>query len=237
MVRKCSKCSEVKPLDDFSRDKRNKDGRQASCKKCESVRHRRRYYTYQEKEIERARKYRDEHLSQVVASRSKRYEKNRKDEIQRAIEWKKKNPEKVRAIQYNRRNRELAYLCDWNAEKEASVYAQFNGGCALSGYVGTELTMDHFIPLATGKGGTRVENMIPLRSDLNFSKNDSNPFEWFERHHERLNLSQTSFNSVVDYLAEINGMTSTEYREFVYRCFNAIPTGEQLSTANHRKIA
>lgn len=236
MGRKCSKCSEVKTLDDFPRDKSGKDGRRASCKKCEAARRRQIYYANRDKEIERARKYREEHLPQVVASRTKRYEENREREIQRAIEWKKENPERVRANKYNRRKRELAYLCEWDAEKESAVLARFGGGCALSGYIGTDLTLDHFIPLATGKGGTRIENMIPLRADLNFSKNDSNPFEWFERHHERFNISRSRFNSVVEYFAEMNGMTTVEYRDYVYSCFNAIPT-ENLTSPRKEKVA
>lgn len=226
MERTCRTCGITSQLEEFPRDKSGKDGRRASCKKCEAARRRRLYYANQEKEIERARKYREENLAEVVARRAETYKENRIVEIKRASAWKRNNPEKVRANQYNRRNRELACLCDWNAEKESEVLARFSGGCALSGYVGADVTMDHFIPLVAGKGGTRLENMIPMRSDLNFSKNDSNPFEWFERHHERLEISRSKFESVVEYLAETNGMSVTEYRDYVFKCFDAISTVE-----------
>src|SRR4051794_35638305 len=33
-MKKCSKCGEVKPLDDFYRSSQSKDGRQGHCKAC-----------------------------------------------------------------------------------------------------------------------------------------------------------------------------------------------------------
>lgn len=36
MKKVCSKCGEVKPLTEYSRDKRRKDGRRANCKKCQA---------------------------------------------------------------------------------------------------------------------------------------------------------------------------------------------------------
>jgi hypothetical protein len=35
MEKKCTKCKEVKSLDEFSKDKRNKDGKQSRCKSCQ----------------------------------------------------------------------------------------------------------------------------------------------------------------------------------------------------------
>lgn len=34
-MKRCSKCGETKPLDQFSRDKRTKDGRRSNCKGCQ----------------------------------------------------------------------------------------------------------------------------------------------------------------------------------------------------------
>lgn len=35
-MKTCSKCDEVKPLDQFNADSRRKDGKRASCKQCDA---------------------------------------------------------------------------------------------------------------------------------------------------------------------------------------------------------
>lgn len=39
------------------------------------------------------------------------------------------------------------------------------------------MTMDHFFPLSRG-GRHDVSNVVPACGPCNFSKNDSDPFEW-----------------------------------------------------------
>jgi hypothetical protein len=62
MEKKCSKCKEVKSLDEFYNDKRNKDGKQARCRNCI---------------IEDKRKYREENREKVIKLERK-YSKKRK---------------------------------------------------------------------------------------------------------------------------------------------------------------
>ncbi|MED1350592.1 hypothetical protein P4U51_30005, partial [Bacillus paranthracis] len=78
--------------------------------------------------------------------------------------------------------------------------------------------LDHFIPLAWGHGGTIIENMIPLRGDLNISKNDRNPFEWIKREDIREIVDMAKWHETIEYLAKLNGMTTKEYEEYVYWC-------------------
>lgn len=219
MERVCTKCGDSKPITLFPKDKRGKDGYRAQCKSCNAARRKEHYYANQAQEIARSRAYKQDNIEVVRKRRADEYSRNREIEIARAKEWKKNNPERVRAHKYNRRKRELAVVCDWNAEKERQMYSYFEYSCALTGD-SENITLDHFIPLVTGKGGTTIENMIPLRADLNFSKNDSNPYEWFAANKERFKLSQRNFDAVVSYLAELNEMSTNEYRDYVYKCFD-----------------
>jgi hypothetical protein len=130
-------------------------------------------------------------------------------------ERKRNNPEIRRAEDHRKRTLERNLTVSWTRKDIESVKALFDGKCPLTG--STDIHYDHFIPLGIGHGGTYVGNMIPLDAHLNESKQAKNPFEWIKT---RDDVSMDVFNNVVDYLADINGMTSEEYRAFVYWCFD-----------------
>lgn len=77
--KRCTKCGEIKPLSEFYKHKRMKDGLTSECKPCCKARTRRN----QEKDPERHRKRNRLH-----------YENNKEAYIQRARAWAKANPEK-----------------------------------------------------------------------------------------------------------------------------------------------
>lgn len=133
-----------------------------------------------------------------------------------ARKYRRKNPEKHITYYHNRRAKlfELPYTFSEGEKKETLNF--FNNGCSLTG--SSEYHWDHVIPLATGHGGTVFGNMIPLRADLNISKNNRNIFEWFEEYGERHDLSTRKFNELIEWLAEVNGMSVEEYRDYVYEC-------------------
>jgi hypothetical protein len=146
------------------------------------------------------------------------YTDNKESEVERISAWQRDNPDKCVLSQQRRRARKKSLSNDFTSEQMAETF-DFFGGCALTGAT-TDIHWDHVIPLATGFGGTTFGNMIPLRGDLNTSKNDANVFEWFERNKERFNLAQSSFDSLVEWLASVNGMTTAEYHSFVDECFD-----------------
>jgi hypothetical protein len=97
------------------------------------------------------------------------------------------------------------------------IMYKFNNQCALTG-ADNNLHLDHVIPLSIGRGGTYLGNIIPLRGDLNLSKNNHNIFEWFEANRQRFELSQDRFDNLIAWLASANAMTVEEYRDYVYWC-------------------
>lgn len=67
-MKTCTKCGETKPLDEFSREARVKDGRRAECAECRRAG----YAANPEKERESVRKYRNENPAAGRAKDSKR---------------------------------------------------------------------------------------------------------------------------------------------------------------------
>lgn len=61
-VKQCTKCKQVKPLDDFCVDKRTKSGRYSQCRKChsENLRKNRKKYYYREKATAYRKRWRAE---------------------------------------------------------------------------------------------------------------------------------------------------------------------------------
>ena len=131
---------------------------------------------------------------------------------------KEKRRKTVKMGQHRRNARERCLPNDLTNEQQNEIIAHFNNACALTGET-TDLHLDHVIPLAAGYGGTTYGNMIPLRGDLNCSKNDSNLFEWFESNRQRFKLSQERFDALVKYLADVNEMTVEEYKAYYNGCF------------------
>lgn len=235
----CAKCNEIKTLNEYPKKKEGLGGRESSCKECRAV-----YYVKNKESYVERYEANKEHLLELMRTRykenkesykecSRKYYANNKERISERYReyctenreylteltrnWRRNNPEKDVLIAERRRARKKSLPEDFT-EEQMTETLNFFGGCALTGEIGS-LHWDHAIPLATGMGGTTFGNMIPLRSDLNTSKNDRNIFEWFAVNKERFNLTQSKFDSLVEWLALVNGMTTDDYRTYVYACF------------------
>lgn len=141
----------------------------------------------------------------------------------RSAIWREKNSEKkkVSDASWYRKNadRKKISVAKRRALERSlpTTYVDYSiNYCRISNDI--SIHWDHVIPLATGHGGTVYGNMIPLRSDLNESKTDSNIFEWFASVRQRFELSQERFDKLIDYLASANALMVEEYRDFVYWC-------------------
>lgn len=180
------------------------------CVKCSQV-----------KDIEKFDIHRRRHLG--LESRCKECMKTMKSN------WAYENKEKMSAAAHRRRARLKNLPDDFYDDDIDRLMEVFNGGCALTDDY--QIHLDHAIPLATGQGGTINGNMIPLRADLNFSKNDSNIFEWFEANRQRFELSQERFDNLIAWLASANAMTVEEYRDYVYWCHENPRSIDELEDA------
>lgn len=78
----CTKCGAGKPLEAFSRYRRNRDGRKELCKSCASAANFR---------------YREQRREEIAAKSRAYYQQNRKEHLALTSGWKKANPEKLKA--------------------------------------------------------------------------------------------------------------------------------------------
>lgn len=203
----CTDCSELKPIETFPNDVKGFAEKGARCKQCLKAYRSRNATRIAEKRREDADYYRKYRQS----NRKKINENNRN--------WAHANREYMRLRQQKRRALLRALPNDLTDEDVVAILESFDNRCALTGEQG-ELHIDHFIPLASGRGGTTLRNMIPLRADLNVSKNAQNPLKWFAENKERFELDENRFEKVLEYLADLNGMAVPEYMSYIDSCFS-----------------
>lgn len=236
----CTRCSGVKAIDEFPKDRNRckvctkkyqdeyrRDNRERllddkkkhyeNNKQQFASKNKRYYETHKESRLEYLRKYRVDNKKRIAEEKRKYYEKNKEKVFARMAIWRKENPDLWAMYHQRRRARKQALPDTFTSEELNKTLNIFNGGCALTGET-TDYHWDHVIPLATECVGTVFGNMIPLRSDLNNSKRDSNIFEWFYDNKDRFELSEERFEKLIDWLSEVNGMTHEGYRDFVYEC-------------------
>jgi hypothetical protein len=225
----CCGCNGLVRIEYYSKAKNGFRMTRSKCKKCMG----KHYQENREKYLEKAYKWKEENRDRYLEKQRNHYKNNREmyvektrvwreENYERHLEscsrWQKENPDKVSLRNQRRRARKQMLQDNLTNEQQNAILAHFNNACALTGE-STDLHLDHVIPLATGHGGTIYGNMIPLRGDLNCSKNDSNLFEWFESNRQRFNLSQAKFDALVKYLADVNEMTVDEYKAYYNGCF------------------
>lgn len=109
-MKQCRKCHEVKPLDEFSKSSRSKDGLQSMCRKChaeyqrewrrnnpgkQSVYNHRSYMAHREQRLEYDRRY---------------YREHRDECLRRAKAWRVANLDIIEAYRKRRALEELRRL-------------------------------------------------------------------------------------------------------------------------------
>jgi hypothetical protein len=96
MSKTCKTCNEEKPLDLFSKEKRNSDGHAGQCRKCLSIYVKNYYLNNKENIKKKSSTYYAKNKEKINESNNLRYQKNktRYTEIQK--KWIENNPEKVK---------------------------------------------------------------------------------------------------------------------------------------------
>lgn len=198
-MRQCGKCREIKHMSEFYKDRRRASQVSSKCKVCTGI-----YLK------ERRRNPEIDHLS----ARRKWTETNRERvrEVNRI--WTAANRQRRNLQEANRRARKRELPDNFDSNDLDELLYIFDGKCAISGEEFEHL--DHFIPLATGYGGTIVGNMIPLCARLNLSKRDQNPLEW---RNTLTDFEKERFDFVLEFLSAENRVSVEEYKEYVNSCF------------------
>jgi len=206
----CTKCGEVKALDEFGIDTRVYSGKKSACRSCAAA---------------ESRDWRKGNPEKHAELQRKHYARNPDYQKEYNREYRRKYPAKKREQDSTRR----AMKYQLPSTKSYIPITE----CALTFDTGLN-TVDHWIPLTIGHGGSYYGNVYSLSGRRNYSKREANPFEWFEANRQRFDLDQSRFDALVWRLAAQNGLTPEEFRKFTYWCFENPRTVEQIAEDNAR---
>lgn len=189
----CTGCRRWLPLGAFNKNTCGLGDKRSKCKSCE-------------------KKYRDEDR----ISNSKRcriyYRENKGSILKHKKKYREENKEKVALWSQRRRTRSRSLPSQSVQIIEQSMIKK------LTCEINNKVHLDHVIPVSIGHGGTIAPNLAYMSAELNISKSNRNIFEWFTKEKERFNLDQNEFDELIAHLAHQNGLTPSEYREFVDWC-------------------
>ena len=120
--KKCIKCQELKPLSEFSEDKRHKDGKYPYCKECATK------YRYENKNrrIDLWKKYYPKN-KEKIAERMKKYRQtNQERYLKYSKQYRENNKEKlaIHSKKYHAENKELEKLYQQEHKKEIKIYQE-----------------------------------------------------------------------------------------------------------------
>lgn len=133
----CNTCEECRPFSDYHKDKYQRDGLCPKCKICKS-KYMSKYYEDNKKQIVLSRegyaaewyienrerileKHKNYYYENIEKIRAAKYHLNQNDNVKRAREWEKKNPERNKEIRLAASHRRRAKLKNCNTEFDATT--------------------------------------------------------------------------------------------------------------------
>ena len=189
----CVSCLEVKPLAEFYKSAKGKDGYYARCKACHA------------KAVERwqtnnPEKFKEANKKWKIANKKKRAEESKEwarahPEYRRDVgekwraehpdygkNWRKNNKEKIRHYAQNRRARILGNGGELTLEEWDAILDFYGHKCLCCGRDDVKLTIDHVIPIVHG-GKHSADNVQPLCGPCNSRKKDKHIDYRKEKYH------------------------------------------------------
>lgn len=155
----CRVCKQSKNIQNFSRDKRAKNGHTSICKQCDNNKAKKYYDENNESRKEYRRRYREQNLEKVSKA---------------VKDWYTKHPEKIDEYAKKRIQRKLQNgLFEISKKELKRLYSSKCFYCGSSEFIQT----DHIIPLSKG-GRHSIGNLIPACRKCNSSKGSKFLMEW-----------------------------------------------------------
>jgi 5-methylcytosine-specific restriction endonuclease McrA len=173
-LKHCPTCQIEKPVEDYYKDSRTKDGLYSACKKCHNARSR----SWQTRNVDKVRadqaKYLELHGDHLRAWLANWRVENRDKRRAQLQEWRRANPELARQAKHRRRTREVNGGIYQIADKHLRrLYSQPCFYCGSK----DQITADHVIPLA--RGGTHsLGNLVAACRSCNSQKHAKTITEW-----------------------------------------------------------
>ena len=200
-MKKCSKCKEEKPLEEFNKCKSTKDGRQSICKEC-----RKQYRENNKEKIREWNKQYSENNKEKKREYNKQYRENNRERLN-AADLRRRNQRYKNDPEFRLRiniSGAFRHFLKGNKEKPSSDYLkqcgyarkelmkhledQFDQNMTWDNY-GSYWHVDHIIPKSVFEPTNEqhlkwcwsLENLRPLEAGENMSKNDNIILEEIEK--------------------------------------------------------
>ena len=209
MEKKCTKCGEVKSLDEFSNAKHRKNGKASRCKDCDKIY----YQDDRENKLKKAKEYRNKNKETAKEYYKEYREKNKLKIIEYKKEWRKENRAKINEYCKNRKEIDPLFKLSLNIRSnivrslrrnsyskktktynilkcEYDFFMEWINGIASNGhqYGFGDLHLDHVVPMSLAQTEEEAillnyySNLQLLSADENHRKGD--------RYVNRLNLAR-----------------------------------------------
>jgi hypothetical protein len=180
----CTRCSEMKPLTDYHKQTRAKDGHKSECKICKRTDNAK----YRAENYEAVSAYEKNHLKsnrEAILAYHKDYRNNNKEAVAAyGREYRAENKKAIRANERRRRARKIGN--GFEVYTETQVFELYGTDCHIcmepvdldaprgAGIPGWErgLHMDHLIALVNG-GPDNLDNIRPSHGLCNLKKSAS----------------------------------------------------------------
>ena len=202
--KRCSKCEEIKPLTEYNKHKRNKDGFYYVCKEC------------------------------LRSTRARYYQDNKHVFQARNKQWANKNPEKIKEIERRRRQtpEHKTYAKQWREQNKDYIkeykqslkgkYSEYRQNAKNRNFV-FELTFEQFqsfwkkpctycgaeietigLDRKNSNAGYTIDNVSPCCYNCNRSKSDLSLDEWnkWRRNVAMMLLKEENQNHIIGILSE-----------------------------------
>ena len=181
----CSSCKEEKPLSEFRKHKKNKDGLAYDCKVCHNEygknwarssdfneKRKKRYAEdeeYREKDKARRREYYRNNKEKTNAAKLEYRNNNRDKHNEQVRRYRKNNPEKMREKKRKRRAAKSGNGGSFTDKEWRELCDKYDNICLCCGEK-KELYADHVIPVTWDGGHSNIDNIQPLCQPCNSRK-------------------------------------------------------------------
>lgn len=184
-VKICVICKEAKPVSDFFKSKREKDGLARDCKSCNKERARRWALENPERRAEIRRKNYEENKERYLKISTDWNKDNPDKHYESNLKWRKKNPDKYKALTIKhtiiKKDRKIkaGKIPETSEIRDLIIQSKKKCFWCDKKLKDKEINIDHFYPLAKG-GSNHISNLVVSCGLCNRKKHAKLPEKFLE---------------------------------------------------------